>query len=504
MRPDPSLDQTERAHRTAALLLGGLVVLALALRFWRLGEWNLQATEIFTLRDSVTPQFRNPRPLGYLLTYYLVRPFLPLDEFGLRLLPAVFGVLAIPALYFVTRRLVGAQAGLLGALLLAVSPLHISDSQLARYWSLVFLLSSIYPFAIYLGIVQRSRRMLALGIVTAILAALAHPVSVLLFGGLGLFLATRLRRDHLALLWRQKAVRWTAVLFAIFIAAMVVRFIPVLREWIGAHDKNPGSGQFLLRPPVAPGLKQVLYLLAYVESLTVPVALSAGLGIYLLWRGGERSVALLLGSLAIFPMAFLSLISLRTPVSTYYLLPAAPVFFMGAGVFLDRLLEADWKLRPRWLPAAMVVALSLAACAPTLISDYRNGRRYDFRAAASWLDTRLTGEDIVFSDQPMVLAHYLKGADVKKLRPDPAPLNESLGQLDQSGRGGTLWIVAPAPSHALRTNLKQGGLIGWILDNCQLKNIVGRGRVDFRQQYLQVYRCPPMSPRGDHGLVSRS
>ena len=101
---------------------------------------------------------------------------------------------------------------------------------------------------------------------------------------------------------------------------------------------------------------------------------------------------------------------------------------------------------------------------------------------------------MVFSDQPMVLAHYLKGAEVKKLRPNPAPLEESLGQLDQSGHGGTLWIVAPAPSHALRTNLKEGGLLGWILNNCQLQNIVGNGRMDFRQQYLQVYRCPPMTP----------
>jgi hypothetical protein len=29
--------------------------------------------------------------------------------------------------------------------------------------------------------------------------------------------------------------------------------------------------------------------------------------------------------------------------------------------------------------------------------------------------------------------------------------------------------------------------------NCQMRNTVGRGRLDFRQQYLQVYRCPPMA-----------
>jgi hypothetical protein len=190
-------------------------------------------------------------------------------------------------------------------------------------------------------------------------------------------------------------------------------------------------------------------------------------------------------------MVFLSLILFRTPVSTYYLLPAAPVFFMGAGIFLDRVFEVDWKLRPRWLLPATVVVLVLVPGAPTLISQYLNGRRFDFRGVAHWLQPRLTPGDVIFSDQPVALAHYLPGIDVQRLRHNTDPLRQSVRALYQSERGGALWIVAPAPAHAFRTNLKQGGLIRWIYDNCQLSNTVGRSRVDFRQQYLQVYRCPP-------------
>ncbi|MGH8594186.1 MAG: glycosyltransferase family 39 protein [Gammaproteobacteria bacterium] len=51
-----------------------------------------------------------------------MRPLVPLDEFVLPLLPALFGVLAVPGLYFVARRLVGARAALFGALLLTVTP----------------------------------------------------------------------------------------------------------------------------------------------------------------------------------------------------------------------------------------------------------------------------------------------------------------------------------------------------------------------------------------------
>ncbi|MFL5495523.1 MAG: hypothetical protein ACJ8DC_14160 [Gemmatimonadales bacterium] len=499
MSPD---DPQRKPDYRVAALFAGLILLGLALRFWRLGDWNFQATEIFTLRDSLRPRLSNPRPLGYLLNYYLVRPFHPLDEFGLRVLPAIFGVLAIPAFYLVSRRLIGMRAALLGTLLLTVSPVLVLYSQLARYWSLVFLLSAIYPYALYLGLRDRNPRALALGLVAGVLAALAHPVAVLLLGGLGVWAAgTYLRPGYLAQLWTQRGARWAAAIAILLAVLVAVRFVPVLQNWISLHDKHPG-GQFLLRPPSKPGLKQIFYLLAFVDGLTLPVALIGVAGMYLLWRGRDRSLALLLTCLAGFPVVTLTLISLRTPVSTYYLLPAVPAFFMGAGVLVDRLFEAEWKPAPRWLVPAIVMILVVAPGVPTLVSDYRDGRRYDFRGMARWLGVRMGPGDIVFSDQPVVMTHYLPGAEVQRLRQDPAPLIQAQRTLHQGARQATLWIVAPAPSHAFRANLKAGGLIGWMYDNCQLRNTVGVGRVDYRQEYLQVYRCPPATAASDSAFSS--
>ena len=476
-----------------ALLLTGLILLAVALRFWKLGEWNFEGTEMFTLRDSVRPQFRNPRPLGYLLTYFLVRPLRPLDEFGLRLLPALFGVLAIPALFLVGRRLIGTRAALLGALLLTVSGLHVFYSQFARYWSLVFLFSAIYPYALYIGVRERSSRALALGVVTMVLAILAHPVSALLVGGPALWLlGTYLRPRYLKQAWTYRSFRWGAALALVLAAVLAWRLVPILQSWISMHDRNPGMGQFLLGPKLPHGPKQMALLAAFLEGITPPVALGAAAGIIILWQGRDRTLAVFLASLAVFPLLFVALISIRTPVSTFYLVPTGPVFFLGAGVLLDRIFQMDWGLRPRWLVPATLTLIFMTAGAPTLVSQYRNGRRFDFRGVAHWLAPKLSPSDVIVSDQPMVLAHYLGGAQVQKLRHDPAPLRESMGQLRQSGGGGVLWVVAPAPAHALRTNLKRGGLAHWIYENCQLQNTVGRGRVDFRQQYLQVYRCPPL------------
>jgi len=380
---------------------------------------------------------------------------------------------------------------------LTVSGLHVFYSQFARYWSLVFLLSAVYPYALYVGVREGNRRVLAIGVMTAVLAVLAHPVSILLVGGPTIWLGlTYLRPRHLKHAWSHKTFRWGAALTVILVGVITARLLPILLNWISSHDQNPGMGQFLLAPKRGPGIKQMVLLTAYVESLTLPVVLGGAVGVYLLWRERDRTLGLFLASLAVFPLAFIALASVRTPVSTFYLLPTAPVFFMGAGIFLDRLFQVDWAMRPRWLVPATILAVFITAGAPTLVSQYRNGRRFDFRGVARWLEPRLSQGDVVFSDQPMVLDHYLKGPPVQRLRRDPAPLREAVSDLPRSG-GKALWIVAPAPAHALRTNLKPGGLADWMYENCQMRNTVGAGRLDFRQQYLQVYRCPPAVPTND-------
>jgi len=484
------------SQRTALLLLGALTLLGLVLRFWHLGHWNFQATEMFTYRDSQRPAFGNVRPLVYLLNYYLVRPLHPLDEFGLRLVPAIAGTIAIPAMYFLGAQIVGRRAALFAALLVTLNPTQILYSQLARYWSLVFLFCTVAPLALFLGVRDRSGRMFALGVVATVLGGLSHPVGVLPAGGVALLVLASLSREQLAEWWGHPGVRLGAVALLVVFAVALFRFVPLLHGWISMHDQLPGYGQFLLRTQRPAGVKQLLRLTGLAEGLTVPVVLAALAGVYLTWRAGrERSVALFLMSLAAFPLGFMLLVSLRTSASLYYFLPCTPAFFLGAGLFLDWLCRLNGQPRPNWVIPATVTVVMLAAGIPTLISDYRDGRRFDFRGAAWWLTDRMGPGDMVFSDQPMVLQHYLTQVKVLHLQEKPEPLADSLRSLHESGRS-SLWLVAPAPSHAFRATLKEGGLSRWIYGNCQLRNTLGRGRLDVRQEYLQVYLCPPAPPPG--------
>lgn len=473
------------------MIVAVLTVLALALRAWRLGDWSFEGDEVFTLRDSLNPMFTNPRPLIYFLNYYLVRPMLPLDEFGLRLLPVIFGTLAIPVLYLVARRLVGTRAALFGALLLVVNPIHVHHSQTARYWSLVFLLCSVYPFALYLGLRERNRGWLSLGVVTGALAILAHPTAGLLVGGLALFWATSLRRESLIRVWQSRTARWGVAVGIVLLTVIGWRYVEVLRSWIFDRPLRVGGEEHLLHSPRGPWIKQASIILSYTDGLTPALMLIAALGIYFLWRSQSRDLALLFISLFVFPTAFILLLAFRTAVSTTYLVSTTPIFFMGAGVFLDRLAGIEWELRPRWLLPALVTTLVILGGLPTLLSQYRDGRRNDFRGAARWLDQRLGPGDVVFSDQYRTLSHYLKRGEARRLVADPTPLIQSVRGLDQAGDGGALWIVKPATAQGgHRTNPGLGTLQGWIYQNCQLRNSIGVARLDFRQNELEIYSCP--------------
>lgn len=489
---------TERRHDLApALLLTLLTLLAAALRFWRLGQWGLEGDEVFTFDDSVRLIPHNPRPLLYWLNHYVIGAVRPLDELGLRILPALFGVLAIPALYFVGRRLVGRRAALFASLLLVFNPLHVYQSQYARYWSLVVLLSTIYPFAIYLGIRERDRRMLAFGLVTAVLAMLAHPVALLLVGGLGAWLLTEVRTEHLRRLWNQMGVRWGAAAVLVAGAVITARYLPLLLEWVTVHDVKGRVPDHLLGLPSGFGVKQAGLVLAYLDGLTLPLAVTGAVGIYLLWLRRERSLALLLASLFVVPVGFLLLLSLRTAVSVTYMLSTVPVFFLGAGVLLDRLANLDWELHPRWLLSGVVAAIIIAAGAPTVVSQYRDGRRQDFRGAAQWLHEHVGPGDLVYSDQFRTVSHYLPGMKIQHLSADPRLLNRSLEGLERSGHGN-LWIVAPYSARGgHRTTARLNDFKGWVWDHCQLREAIGVARLDFRQNELQIYRCPPEVTAGE-------
>ncbi len=145
-----------RGRRLFAPLL--ILLILIILGFW-LRVHNLDAFSFWT-DEGLTPE-RSGYPVPVILRniiliqnvvttdthpplYYLIihatRPLLGLSDFAFRYPSVLFGVLLIPLIYQLGRRLGGPAVGLLVALLAAANPLQVYYSQEARMYTLLVLL----------------------------------------------------------------------------------------------------------------------------------------------------------------------------------------------------------------------------------------------------------------------------------------------------------------------------------------------------------------------------
>ncbi len=149
---DSQLDSARQWLGRGAVV-GGVILLGLALRLinytfqplW----WDEGYSVYFAIQDFAGITLKTAADIHPPLYYYLLHTWMAL--FGAsdavdRLLSVFIGAACVPALYTVVARVSGRRAGLIAALLLAVSPMQVYYSQEVRMYSLATLLGlgSIY------------------------------------------------------------------------------------------------------------------------------------------------------------------------------------------------------------------------------------------------------------------------------------------------------------------------------------------------------------------------
>ena len=150
-----ALDRRWPAWPAAAMI--GLTLLALGLRLYDLGRWDLtfdEAASIWIARKPPLEMIRyllgafHEHPPFYYLSLWAWTQAAGQGEFALRFWSALPGVLSVPLIYLWLRRLSSRGVGLFAAFLLAVSPFHVYYSQDARMYALVgaLTLSSLICF----------------------------------------------------------------------------------------------------------------------------------------------------------------------------------------------------------------------------------------------------------------------------------------------------------------------------------------------------------------------
>src|SRR5205085_11350120 len=180
--PAPARPASARPITLEPWLIAALVVLAAALRFVTIASQSYWVDEATTVQElhlsfgamlhAVATNESTP-PLYYALAWVWAKVF-GTGEAGLRSLSALAGVGVVPVLYFAGRELGSRRAGILAALLGALSPFLIWYSQEARAYMLFAFLCGLsllfFSRALYRGV----RRDLVFWAACSSLAVLAH------------------------------------------------------------------------------------------------------------------------------------------------------------------------------------------------------------------------------------------------------------------------------------------------------------------------------------------
>lgn len=455
---------------------GGLGLLALLVRLYDLGGkslWGDELNMVAYARGTYDLAISGGNAIGYFplisLADALARWWSPQGEIGaadawLRLPAALLAAATVPLLYFVARRIAGARVGLLAALLLTFSPMHVAHAQEIHSYA-GFCLAALALYELAARACQK--------------AGWGYPVAAAIAFAAGLYL-------HLFLLFLAVALAIAALLerraegrgllpapaergpfFGAAALALLLSF-PMWRDWIlpygysllhkrlGAATASTAGTQIFDMEPVFE-LKPATFLRAG-EQLVVwrgSFPLFASLawllfaaGAILLFRRSRREARtfLLYFFLPLLPIAIFSYLS-RIDFGTRRLIFLLPFFFLAIAIALVAAGDAIAARLRR--PAAKKAAAALPAllflgwlALPMLGWYFIAYEKTDLRLANRLLERFAGPDDLVLYYHPKnVFLHYPAG--VVPLDPDGLGPEQLSALRNEGGRRRRVIFVRP-------------------------------------------------------------
>jgi hypothetical protein len=388
-------------YRTRFRLLaatGLLVLVGFFVRAVSLDAQSLWRDEVDALRFATLPwsemlsNFTRPGWNGPLF-YLLLRGWTACagtSEYAMRFFSLVLGVLCIPLIYVLGRRLFNPSVGLISALLVTTSPYLVWYSQEVKMYTLVLALSLLAIYSLRRAVegdgwlwwlAQIAGTTLAF--YSHILAALLIPVQALLF----------------FVWWPQARTRWRGALVSL--ACLTLPYLPLL-AWqapLALKARETGFRPYSLNQmivtllngwstgvtdrarPWSPALMGLLAVGGFGTALSLLLS-----GSDLDGQPGRKTsirhhVVLVIWLLV--PVLCIWLISLRQPLFTdRYLIWSAPAFYLliayTLALFADAQDSSRWMIVPLLVVILILNGLNLREQAATPIKS-------DFRAAAAYV-----------------------------------------------------------------------------------------------------------------------
>jgi len=343
-------------------------------------------------------------PFYFFLLHFLIK-LAGDSDFTMRFLSVMFGVLTVPLIYLMGKKLGHPRVGLWAALWATLSPLYLWYSQEARMYTLLVFLGLLSVYCLLRAIGEDKLGWYATYAVTAtaMLYTSLFSFELLTFEGiLGLLAA-----------WKRR--RW--VILAVFVI-VVLAFLPgVWRYLMWLGPDRPQAQDYNYWPLI---LLDVLNSLNFGLSLDptrltwLNLALLTLFVIGLLsfgWNKSQRrwdSSLLLLGYLSI-PIISLYLVSLLQPLyrGSRYLIIISPAYYLGLGAGLVTIKR---RTKPIFL---LCLSLILGGM---LLSDYNyffspDYRKEDYRSVAGYVEEHSQVGDVIIGAifDSWAFPHYYRG-----------------------------------------------------------------------------------------------
>jgi mannosyltransferase len=451
------------------LILGLILLLALALRFYCLDGQSLWADEgnsaALALRSLSTITRDAAHDIHPPLYYYLLHFWVGLfgnSEIALRSLSALAGTALVLATYLLGRELFSRRTALIAALLAAWSPFQIYYSQETRMYILVSLWAVLavlfFVKALRAGVKaggDRSRLLLFPGLYVCFATAALYthyfaftvPLVTNLSYALAMIVYPPLRRLRALAVW------------VVAQMAVVALYLPWLNLAGGQLTTWPAVSESFSLSFLVQELLRIFSLGLSVEQSTTPVVVAFGLLLllgalpFVFWVPGQKKPGLprLLSRPDLAALAF-TLLYLCLPILTMYVLslsrPAydpkflllvTPAFYL----LLARGVGAEWLAGDAGassrLPVATIVRHALTAALPLFViaasvpalKNYYFDQRYardDYRGMASYIAAAGREGDAIILNAPGqldIFSYYYRGDLPVYPLPGQRPLDQA-------------------------------------------------------------------------------
>lgn len=477
-----SVAPLQARSRRELWIVGGLTVLAMVLRFYRLTAESLWYDEAYSVWSSAM-DIASPRtlwawqiefPLYYWLLHFWMRLF-GQGEFAVRAFGALASAASIAPMYYLAKRLFGLPTGEIAAFLLAVNPYHVWYAQDVRMypWALLFVIASLLAFWRMMQGAGWGWR-LAYVLATGLTFHLHYYIGWLVLAENAYVLAALLAGTPAACWPRLRLWLITQLGVAVFAAPAAAVFLTkavTLNQW-----------DWLAQRYGAPGVRDVI---ALFESYTVgtlfpapslarwaALALYGGLAAWGVWRawGQARRREAPRGALGftllalIVPLGGCFALGQRYSVwVTRYLILFLPLYLILAAQGVASLAPGappSWRRAASKMLAFRGAALALLAIVSgyALWAMYTMPQKEDWRGVAAYLAAQVAPDDLIvlLDEECRVPFDYYFGGGGRRVGvsrfADEAALDRAVAEIRQQQRGGRLWLVV---SHADSAALEQ-------------------------------------------------